>query len=110
MLAGEDVVKAAGEKYLPRLDVQTDEDYLAYRSRACFSNATRRAADTFVGLVFRKAPFVKIPEVQGPKSKVQSPDGTSPNPLPSAERVTRRTASGIAKAMARFSNYADMLG
>jgi hypothetical protein len=63
-LAGEDAVKAAGAKYLPRLDGQTDEDYLAYRSRACFSNASRRAADAFVGLVFRKAPFVKIPEAR----------------------------------------------
>jgi len=109
LLAGEDAVKAAGAKYLPRLDGQADEDYLAYQSRACFTNATRRAADAFVGLVFRKALFVKIPEVQGPKSKIQNPDGTSPNPLPSAERVTRRTASGIGKAMARFSNDADML-
>src|SRR5512137_2014629 len=65
LLAGEDAVKAAGAKYLPRLDGQTDEDYEAYKARACFSNATRRAADAFVGLVFRKAPFVKIPEVRG---------------------------------------------
>jgi hypothetical protein len=92
LLAGEDAVKAAGAKYLPRLEGQSDEDYAAYRGRACFFNATRRAADAFVGLVFRKAPFVRTPEVQGPKSKVQSPDGTSPNPLPSAERVTRRAA------------------
>ena len=82
VLAGEDAVKAAGERYLPRLDSQTDEEYLAYRARACFFNATRRAADAFVGLVFRKAPFVKIPESQ----------------------------DGIGKAMARFSNDADMLG
>jgi|SRR5215831_2341238 len=31
VLAGEDAVKSAGEKYLPRLDVQTDEEFLAYR-------------------------------------------------------------------------------
>ena len=110
LLAGEDAVKAAGAKYLPRLEGQSDEDYAAYRGRACFFNATRRAADAFVGLVFRKAPFVRTPEVQGPKSKVQSPDGTSPNPLPSAERVTRRAASGIGGAMAQFCNDADMLG
>ena len=81
-MAGEDAVKAAGAKYLPRLDGQSDEDYLAYLTRACFSNATRRAADAFVGLVFRKAPFVKIPEAQ----------------------------DGIGRAMANFSNDADMLG
>ena len=73
VMAGEDAVKAAGAKYLPRLEAQSDEEYAAYRSRACFFNATRRAADAFVGLVFRKAPFVKIPEVQGPRSKVQGP-------------------------------------
>jgi hypothetical protein len=82
LLAGEDAVKAAGEKYLPKLDGQNDDDYQAYKGRACFSNATRRAADAFVGLVFRKAPFVKIPESQ----------------------------DGIGRAMARFSNDADMLG
>ena len=93
-------MKAAGAKYLPRLDGQTDEDYLAYQSRACFSNATRRAADAFVGLVFRKAPFVRVPES----------GNTSPSPLPSAERVTRRTSSGIAKAFGEFVNDSDMLG
>jgi hypothetical protein len=64
VLAGEDAVKSVGAKYLPWLDGQPDEDYLAYQSRACFSNATRRAADAFVGRVFRKAPFVKIAESQ----------------------------------------------
>ena len=54
-------VKAAGVKYLPRLEAQTDEEYAAFQSRACFFNATRRAADAFVGLVFRKAQFVRIP-------------------------------------------------
>ena len=65
LLAGEDAVKAAGAKYLPRLDGRSDEDYEAYKCRACFTNATRRAADAFVGLVFRKAPFVKLPEDGG---------------------------------------------
>jgi hypothetical protein len=82
LLAGEDAVKAAGDKYLPRLDTQTNEEYLAYQSRACFFNASRRVADAFLGLVFRKAPFVKILDAPG----------------------------GIGKTMARFSNDADMLG
>ncbi|MEI7939224.1 MAG: DUF4055 domain-containing protein [Verrucomicrobiota bacterium] len=100
LLAGEDAVKAAGVKYLPRLEAQTDEEYSAYRSRACFFNATRRAADAFVGLVFRKAPFVRIPEA----------GSNSPNPLPNSERATRRAASGIGGAMSGFANDADMLG
>ena len=31
VLAGGDAVKSAGEKYLPRLDSQSDEEFLAYR-------------------------------------------------------------------------------
>jgi len=42
VLSGEDAVKSAGEKYLPRLDSQTDEEFLAYRKRAAFFNATAR--------------------------------------------------------------------
>ena len=33
VLAGEDAIKAAGEKYLPRLDSQTDDEFAAYRKR-----------------------------------------------------------------------------
>src|SRR5580765_3559210 len=64
VLAGEDAVKAGGEKYLPRLDSQTDEEFLAYRKRAAFFNATARSAEGFVGLIFRRPPFVKAPEPQ----------------------------------------------
>jgi len=32
LLAGEDAVKAAGAKYLPRLEGQSNEDYSAYRA------------------------------------------------------------------------------
>ena len=39
VLAGEDAVKAGGERYLTRLDSQTDEEYFAYRNRASFFNA-----------------------------------------------------------------------
>ncbi len=44
-IAGEDAVKSAGEKYLPRLEAQTDEEYDAYRPRASLFNATARTAD-----------------------------------------------------------------
>jgi hypothetical protein len=62
VLAGEDAVKSAGEKYLPRFDSQSDEEFLAYRMRASFFNATARSAEGFVGLIFRRPPFIKIPE------------------------------------------------
>jgi Domain of unknown function (DUF4055) len=82
VLAGEDAVKSAGEKYLPRLDSQSDEEFLAYRKRASFFNATARSAEGFIGLIFRRPPFVKVPESQ----------------------------SGVGRALAAFLNDADMLG
>ena len=82
VLAGEDAIKAGGERYLPRLDAQTDEEYLTYRGRASFFNATARTADGYMGLIFRRPPFVKTPDV----------------------------GSGVGKALARFVNDADMLG
>ena len=36
VLAGEDALKAAGTKYLPRMDSQSDEEYEAYKARASF--------------------------------------------------------------------------
>lgn len=82
VLAGEDAVKAAGEKYLPRLDSQSDDEFWSYRKRASFFNATGRTAEGFVGLIFRRAPFIKVPEAK----------------------------SGVGRAMAQFVNDADMLG
>lgn len=61
VVAGEDVVKAAGEKYLPRLDAQSDDDYRGYKSRASFFNAAARTAEGFVGLIFRRDPVVRVP-------------------------------------------------
>ena len=112
VLAGEDAVKSAGEKYLPRLDSQSDEEFLAYRKRASFFNATARSAEGFVGLIFRRAPFVKIPEVQSPRSKVQSHEnGNAPlSPALSPSDGARGTPSGVSRALAEFVNDADMQG
>src|ERR1017187_9484458 len=82
VMAGEDAVKSAGEKYLPRLEWQTDDEYIAYRARAAFFNAAARTAGGFVGLVCRRPPFIKVP-------------GRS---------------SAIGKALGEFNNDADMLG
>ena len=62
VIAGEDAVKAGATKYLPRLDSQSDGDYLGYKSRACFFNATSRTCDGFLGLLFRRDPEVKLPD------------------------------------------------
>jgi hypothetical protein len=56
VFAGEDAVKAAKERFLLRLDTQTDEEYAAYKERASFFNATARTVDGFVGLIFRREP------------------------------------------------------
>ena len=62
VIAGEDAVKAAGEKYLPKLDSQTTDEYLAYKTRASFFNAAARTAEGFVGLLFRRDPAVRLPD------------------------------------------------
>src|SRR6516165_1190050 len=82
VFAGEDAVKAAGEKYLPRLDSQDDKEYLAYKNRASFFNASARTADGFVGLIFRRDPTFKLPSGN----------------------------NGVAVALSEFVEDADMLG
>jgi hypothetical protein len=62
ILAGEDAIKQAGERYLPCLENQTRDEYEAYKSRALFFNATARTAEAYLGLIFRRAPFIKVPE------------------------------------------------
>jgi hypothetical protein len=56
VLAGEHAVKAAGEKYLPRLDSQSEEEYSAYKARASFFGVTARTLEEYLDLVFRRAP------------------------------------------------------
>ncbi|MBI5385006.1 MAG: DUF4055 domain-containing protein [Verrucomicrobia bacterium] len=82
VLAGEPAVKAAAARYLPRLDSQTDAEFAAYVERASFFNATARTADGYLGLIFRRSPFLKIPSGQ----------------------------SGVGQAMSDFTHDADMLG
>src|SRR6516164_8883889 len=62
VIAGEDAVKAAGEKYLPRLDSQSEEEYAAYKARASFFGATARTLEEYLDLVFRRAPVVAVGE------------------------------------------------
>ena len=82
VLAGEDAVKAGGEKYLPRLDSQTDEEFAAYVERASYFNASARTSEAYLGLMFRRPPFVKLPE----------------------------GGAGVGRALKTFENDADMLG
>jgi hypothetical protein len=61
VLAGEDAVKAAGERYLRRIDEHDLVEYDRYRARASFYNATARTASGYIGMIFRRAPFIKLP-------------------------------------------------
>jgi len=61
VVAGEDAVKGAGEKYLPRLDEQSRNEYLGYKTRASFFNAAARTAEGFIGLIFHRDPVVRRP-------------------------------------------------
>jgi hypothetical protein len=114
VLAGEDAVKSAGEKYLPRLDSQSDEEFLAYRKRASFFNATARSAEGFVGLIFRRPPFIKIPEVRAaPAIASTTQNAERKGPLTSALSPSdgaRGTPNGVSRALAEFVNDADMQG
>src|SRR5579864_6103017 len=60
VLAGEDAVKAAGVKYLPRLDSQSEEEYSAYKARASFFGATARTLEEYLDLIFRRTPATTL--------------------------------------------------
>jgi hypothetical protein len=106
VFAGEDAVKAAAEKYLPRLDLQDDNDYLAYKTRASFFNASARTADGFVGLIFRREPSFKLPD-----DRQAGGDASGRSHLTPALSPERRgRASGVAAALTEFVEDADMLG
>ena len=101
--AGEDAVKAAGTRYLPRLDSQTDDEYAAYKKRASFFNAMARTAEGLVGLIFRREPIFHLPDsarVQSLKSNVQSRKVKPQVLQPHAQE----------RALKQFVNDADMLG
>jgi hypothetical protein len=63
VLAGEDAVKGAGTRYLPRLDSQSEEEYAAYKARASFFGATARTLEDYLDLIFRRAPVTKAGEL-----------------------------------------------
>lgn len=58
VLAGEDTVKAAGERYIPKLEGQTEADYEAYVGRGFFYNAAARTLSGYEGMIFRQEPVL----------------------------------------------------
>lgn len=60
--AGQYAVHARGQAYLPVLAGQTPQDYLAYKMRATYFNASGRTLDGLVGMVFRREPYSEYPD------------------------------------------------
>lgn len=93
VLAGEDAVKAAGEKYLPRLDSQTDEEFAAYKARACFFGATARTLGEYLDLIFRRAPVTALPNPERLRGFVEDCDGWGASFVRYARRVAAEVLS-----------------
>jgi hypothetical protein len=58
--AGERRVKERGELYLPKMKDMDQREYLAFKDRAPFLNATARTVAGLVGVVFRKPPKIEL--------------------------------------------------
>ena len=104
VLAGEDAVKAGGERYLSRLESQTDEEFASYVRRASFFNATARTAEAYQGLIFRRPPFLKLP---GDGTTGLRDYGTTG--LEGGAQWSAR-AGGIERALRDFADDVDLLG
>lgn len=65
VLAGEQALKKAGERYIPRLTDMNDMEYQAYVNRGFFFNASARSIDGYLGIVFRKPASFRL----GPKAQ-----------------------------------------
>ncbi len=104
VFAGEDAVKTAGVRYLPRLDSQTDDEYLAYKARAAFFNGSGRTVDGYMGLIFRREPTFKLPDDRQDAGDENGRSHLTPGLSPARRR------SGVGWALAAFVEAADMLG
>jgi hypothetical protein len=62
VLAGDRAIKRAGEKYVARLDSQSDDEFRAYVERGSFYNATSRTVSGYVGMIFRRDPVLQLPD------------------------------------------------
>jgi hypothetical protein len=59
-VAGQRAVQYAAERYLPRLDGESDTAYAARKARASFFNATARTIEGLVGMLFRVEPECEV--------------------------------------------------
>ena len=59
--AGQQIVKAGRQLYLPGFIPDDEERYNQYLQRAYFMGVTGRTRDSLIGMVFRKAPQIDVP-------------------------------------------------
>src|SRR5580765_5726879 len=93
VLSGEDAVKAAGEKYLPRLDSQSEEEYAAYKARASFFGATARTLEEYLDLIFRRAPLTSLPSSDAMRSFASDCDRWGTSVAQCARRIVSEVLS-----------------
>jgi hypothetical protein len=67
--AGSKAIKAQGERYLPKLSGMSDDEYLAYKTRALWYGATGRTIQGMAGCIFRKPPMFEVPDALTPDLK-----------------------------------------
>lgn len=61
VIAGQDAMQAAKQRYLPKLNAEKDSDYDCRIKRSDFFNGTWRTIDALTGLAFRKPPTFEVP-------------------------------------------------
>lgn len=61
VIAGQSAMHQAGERYLPKLKDETDEDYKSRLARSDFFNGTWITLRAFTGMLFRKSPAREVP-------------------------------------------------
>jgi len=78
-LAGSRRIKEQGQKYLPRLSEQDDDEYDAYKLRALYYDATKRTHQAMLGAILSKPPvFSDFDEERHKEAFRQiTPDGYS---------------------------------
>ncbi len=64
VLSGSRAVKSRDTKYLPMLDKMSYAEYMSYKNRSQFFNATARTVSGLVGLVFRKPPEIVLNQAE----------------------------------------------
>lgn len=77
VISGEDAVKQAGERYLPKLGGDAEDEYKAYKDRSDFFNATGRTLAGFKGMAFRKPMALEFDDTLKPLERDATMSGSS---------------------------------